>query len=1352
MRYVFSLCLLLYFFAAMPQETQFSRLHIGNGLSQNSVLAIAQDYDGFLWFGTRDGLNKYDSYRFTVHKSTAPGKGSISDSYVTALLSSSKNTLWVGTRNGLNKYHTVSDTFSRISLATPSSSDGVNKIINCIYEDRKGRIWVGTDFAVKVLTENNGIVTVSDVPLLTKKLTVRCIYQDHTNIFWIGTPNGIIRVKEDNGQFVLLENLMHRTGDSRSLSSNQVMSIIEDHEKNIWVGTLVGGLNRYDRQSGSFIHFFHNGTNKSLVNNNIRKLAIDGKNNLWIGTQEGISILNTRTEEFDNHINDPWNNFSLSHNSIHSLYEDKAGTIWIGTFFGGANSIHSYNTPFTVFSNRSTRNRLNNNVISSIIEDERANLWIGTEGGGVNYIDLSKDKTTYYTHNPNDLSSLGSNLVKVIYRDKDDNIWIGTHGGGLNLFNKERNTFTKFLYENHQTLGSEITCLLEDSQNNFWVGTETLGIKLFKKDGTTISPINDHPITSITQNSLIISVLESSDKKIWIGGNRGLYIIDKNRISIPQQKTNTPLLTINCILEDTNGNIWVGTGDHGLLKYDRQGKLSKDYNGGNGLANNNVLGILEDDENMLWISTGDGLYRFNIDKETFNRYTEADGLMSNVFNLRSYHKSKSGKMFFGGYNGFISFFPKEMNINNTAPSVYITALRSSNDKTGNTDETQKRLEDVNLKKEIKLRYDQNLFTIDFAALNYIKASKNKYQYRLKGYDKEWNETETPSVAYSNVPPGNYRFMVKGANNDNVWSKETTLDVTILPPFWKTWWAYALYLTATLGFVFLITRYFFLKALYKKNQKLTQLKLNFFTNISHEIRTHLSLIIGPADKLIADNDQELYDKQQLMTIKNNSESLLQLVNELMDFRKAETGHLPLHVSKGNIVSFIQSILSSFQDLSIAKNIRTDLISAKDTMALYFDKDQLEKVFYNLIANAFKFTPQGNCITVKIEDKVTYVVISVINYGKGISKENIGKLFDNYFQENEYGQNNTGYGIGLALSKSIVELHGGKISVTSESNHDLNHCTCFTVQLPKGKTHFSDDQLVENTLAPIVPDTRMVIAPYATHDGYQDQATDVQYTLLLVEDNKDIRTFIKQALQYRYKIVECENGLEGWEVAVDLIPDLIVSDLMMPEMDGFALCEKIKCDERTSHIPFILLTAKNTITSHISGLQTGADIYLTKPFSVQILLLHTVNLLKTREALWKQFSKHIALEQVGGDSQTDYTGQLGLHPLDEAFISKIIRMIEEKLENPEFGVSMLSKMAGMSQPILSKKIRAITGFSTNDFVKSIRLKKAAELLRENRYTVYEISYTVGYDSPKYFSREFKKQYHSTPSEYAADKTLW
>jgi signal transduction histidine kinase/ligand-binding sensor domain-containing protein len=1232
-----------------------------------------------------------------------------------------------------------------------------------LYEDSKGRLWVGTSKTLFLLTNRKQPAFLSFANCKNfPSRGVLCIYEDRSGIIWVGTYGGVAKITGTSKDFQATV-LNHDPANPVSISDDQVTSIAQDNQGNLWMGTLNGGLNMYDAEKNSFSHFVHaDALPNSLVNNHIRKLLYDGKDHLWIGTQEGLSVLAIQSQTFSSYVNDPWDKNSLSQNSVHSLYKDKAGTLWVGTFFGGVNFHTPYSTDFTVYNNRSRPYNLNNNVISGMVEDDRHNLWIGTEGGGLNCLNRQTGKVTWYQHRPGDAASIGSNLVKTVYKDQQGNIWAGTHGGGLNLFEPQTQHFTRYLYKDNdaETQGAEIACLLEDSKGTFWIGTETAGIKLFTKKDKTLLP---YPagvgIKSAIGNKSIHAFLETSRKDIWTGTSSGLYIISGNKVKLLEGKSSYPYY-VNSLSEDAQGNIWVGTYYHGIIVYDSTGVKIASYTEQSGLPDNHVLGILQDNHTKdFWISTGNGLAKLTPATGKFTVYTESDGLAGNVFNNNSYYKSGDGELFFGGFNGLSAFYPERMQENKTVPPVFITSMKLFNQPVEIHGKDNILSKDIGFVKKVQLRHDQNVFAFDFAIPSYNKPDKNRYAYKLEGFDKDWNYTSLASASYTNVQPGTYTFTVKGANNDGIWSRPVLLEVSVLPPFWKTWWAYTVYLLLFVTLTFFIARFFFLRALLKRNLELAQLKLNFFTNISHEIRTHLSLIIGPSEKLMSATSQDEYDRQQLRTIKNNSESLLQLVNELMDFRKAETGHLPLQVSHRNIVPFVESVFDSFRDISVSRNIQAHFSSASPSIEVWFDKDQLEKVFYNLLSNAFKFTPDGGSIEVSVADKKSTIEIKVTDNGRGIARENIGKLFDNYFQEDDFGKQNTGYGIGLALSKSIVEMHKGTISVSSEAGSGRQHTTCFTVILLKGKEHFREEQLtsLRGETLPIQP-----LLPSGLSQTSQPEQETIGSlnTILLVEDNTAIRTFIRESLQKQYHILESSNGLEGLACATEAIPDLIISDVMMPEMDGLSFCSRIKTDARTSHIPVILLTAKTAVTHQVSGLQTGADIYLTKPFSMEVLELQIRNLLASRERLWQQFREQFqpapsdtSAPSDNGDSHTtiadtnDAPGIAApLHQIDEAFLQSIIQIVEAHMEDPSFGIALLSKKAAMSQPVLFKKIKAITGMTANDFVKSLRLKKATELLKGNRHTVYEIAYMVGYESSKYFSREFKKQFGKTPSEYA------
>jgi ligand-binding sensor domain-containing protein/CheY-like chemotaxis protein/AraC-like DNA-binding protein len=1349
--------LLAIFVFAIPeaygQEISFAHLSAEDGLSQNSVLAITQDHHGFIWFGTRSGLNRYDSKRFVTYRANAAQKGSISNNYILSLLADSRKNLWVGTRNGVNRYRPENDDFEKIGF---EKEPGREVYINYLFEDSKKRIWATTSNSVYIINDTKKPVLGLFGPLADRQPgIVYVVFEDSKSNIWMGTATGLFKLTPKGNSFDI-KVYRHDPKEIDGLADNSITSITEDKKDQLWIGSLNGGLHLYDREKDQFKHFKHSGA-FSLVNDHIRKLLPDNQNRLWIGTQEGLSVLDINTHRFENFTNEPGKQESLSQNSIHSLYMDNAGTVWVGTFFGGVNSYSPFYNRFSVYNNNSDSFRLNNNVISSIVEDNKGNLLVGTEGGGLNYCDTKTGKVTYFTNDAARPGSLGSNLVKVIYKDRQNDIWIGTHGGGLNRIKYEGRgiVFNRYSYDaiHGDAPGLEISSILQDHRGILWVGTERKGVRPFIKNGDKLTQDTgfDKPL-QLLRNTSVGCLLETSSNALWIGTTDGVYVL--NGLAL-RKLTGTNGLTVNCIFEDAAKNIWLGTANNGLVCFDLNGNRLNSYTVKEGLSQDNVLGILQDGLGNLWISTGNGLVKMNGDRtfRTINRY---DGLAGNTFNNNSYYRDAAGKMFFGGYDGFISFNPDNIKENKQASAVYITGIHfpGSGSKGGENEQDYK---NILQQERLVLEYSQNVFTLDFALLNYIKPGKNSYAYKLDGYDEMWKYTTEPSAVYTNVTPGEYIFWCKGSNNDGVWGTPVSLKIKITPPFWKTWWAYAIYAVLFAGLVFFVTYHFYLRALYRRNNELTQLKLDFFTNISHEIRTHLSLIIAPAEKMIRSTESKLYNTQEVQTIKSNSESLLQLVNELMDFRKAETGHLPLHVTENELVSFVNQVYTSFTELAEEKSIVAKLNTSNNEMTVWFDKEQMQKVLYNLLSNAIKFTPDGGFVEVALQENTDSVTIQVTNNGKGIAKENLNKLFDNYFQENDYGQRNTGYGIGLALSKSIVELHKGSIGVNSRlQEHGEDHLTIFTVSLLKGNKHFTGEQLTAYSK----PEPGIVFSqasrpvqvseiPFKREDTSENKKT-----LLIVEDNPSIRTFIKDVLANEYNILESADGQMGWELATEHIPDLIISDIMMPVMDGLAFCDKLKTDLRTSHIPVILLTAKTSVANQVSGLQAGADVYLTKPFSIEVLELQVHNLLASKERIRKHFSALLSLpgtEVISNSAIHEIPEQKpALHPLDEAFLNELIKLVEDHIEKTDFGVAMLSKLVGMSQPVLLKKIKAITDRSANDFVKSLRLKKACRLLLENRYTVYEVAYMVGYENSKYFSREFKKEFGKTPTEFATNGT--
>lgn len=1310
------------------QNIAFNHLMVEHGLSHNAVLSIAQDSRGFMWYGTRYGLNRFDGQRFRIYRTQPDDSTSLSDNLVLSVFSSSRNGLLAGTTRGLNRYVPEKDAFERIPVYPGAQQAGIFSIM----EDSKGRLWLGT-LSGLFMQPDTGRMAFTRLPgVEVAGNMVRCVLEDRKGNFWVGTNNGLTILTETSGRFTAAT-FRHEEGNPASLPMNYVATIAEDQTGRIWIGTQTGGVCLFDPEKRAFNRLVR----PAIVNNIVRRIIVDRSGKIWVGTQEGLSLIDPVTQTATAYQHNPGNKKSLSQNSVHSLFEDNSGSIWIGTYFGGVNMIHSYGTYFTVWQNGAARSGISNNVVSSIVEDEQQHLWIGTEGGGLNHLDRKSGTFTWYKHDPANPGSIGSNLIKVVYEDGDHNIWAGTHGGGLNLLQKD-GQFKKFFYNNKdpQTFALEVTALLEDTEGRFWVGTNT-GLHLMHRNGHSLEKMQDSGKAGIAADRSIRYLLQDSRRRIWIGTTSGLYIFAGDTLQTVQQDW-----YVNSIQEDHRGNIWVSLYYGGLAKYTADLQQMTLYTEKDGLPNNNVMGLLEDEQRNLWISTDNGLVKFDPGQQNFQTYTTSDGIAGNDFNYNSFLKDSRGEFFFGGYNGMTSFFPAKIIANKYSAPIVFTGLRLFNEPVGVGRDDGLLQQDIGLTPGLRFRHDQEVFTIEFALLNYIKSNKNRYAYRLEGADRDWIETGNPAVTYTNLAPGSYTFWVKGANNDGIWSEPARLDIRVMPPFWRTWWAYGIYAILLAATFFLLVRFIFLRALLRKEEELHQVKLNFFTNVSHEIRTHLTLLMAPVEKMSGTLKKNDPLQQLLSQVRNNANRLLKLVSELMDFRKAETRHLNLHVQQQDLVPFLEDILASFGELSQRRCIRSSFTHDRHEAPAYFDREQLDKVFFNLLSNAFKFTPDGGSVRLHLSSGRNAYAITVTDNGRGIAPQYLDKLFNNFFQVDDHGLQNTGYGIGLALSRNIVELHKGTLTVDSEpANAAGEGRTTFTVTLLQGKQHFAGARhvMLETTETPELVET----PPQSPQ--VEEKPSGQHFTIHIVEDNPELRALVRQTFGDRYQVLESANGAEGLALATAQIPDLVISDVMMPEMDGLSFCYQLKTDERTSHIPVILLTAKSSQEDHVSGLETGADLYLTKPFSTRVLELNVRNLLASREKMRRRFSRQLQTgsQPVAGDAVPN--------TVDTAFLEKVIQLVDEHMDDPEFGVDMLARKVAMSQPVLYKKLKALTNMSVNDFIKSLRLKKAAGLIRQKQHTVYEVAYMVGYNDRKYFSREFKKQYGKTPTDFAAAPDL-
>ncbi|MBO9595748.1 MAG: response regulator [Niabella sp.] len=1306
-------------------------------MSNNSVLSIAQGAQGFIWLGTTNGLNRYDGSQIRIYTAGGTQESGLLSNNILSLFRDSRRRLWVGSGGGLNYYNDEKDRFEKITLPVSGPI-----AVNCIFEDRQQRLWIGTSKGAFALSATRDRITcfITTGKQHLAGTVVKSIFQDRAGHIWIGTITGLVRIWETGSRYYY-ESFIHDSANTKSLSSDNISAICEDRSQHLWIGTQNAGLNLYEPATKTFIRFAKGNGPQGLIHNNIRTLMAQNDSSLWIGTQEGLSILNTRTRQtvsFQNEGGDPK---SLSQNSIYSLYKDANGSVWIGTYFGGVNRVDAFTTGFRVMHNDGSPNAIPNNVVSSILEYRNTDLWIGTEGGGLVLYNRRNGQFSVFKNNGNDPGSIGSNLVKVVYIDKQGYIWCGTHGGGLNVLDPATRTFRHYLYkpEDAESAGLEITSLEEDDQGRFWLATNA-GIRIFKKSGLQLEPVPVDLIDKKLSGFSVNKIYKDRDGWIWMGGLSGLFAIQGNQLH-----TISDALSVNTFLEDASGNIWAGARNGTLIFYSKKKRSLSPFTILSGQSKN-IVGILQDQHGFLWLSTDEGLVRFDPVTKAVLSYTVADGLAGREFNYNSYLKDSKGTFYFGGYRGITYFFPDQIEVNRYQAPLVFTNLRLNNTdvRIGASDELLQR--NISHTAAISFHHDQNLFTLNFALLNFIKSNKNRYSYKLAGFDKDWKQVRAPSATYTNLPPGDYTFSVRGANNDGLWTDPIHMKITVRPPFWRTWWAYTIYLLLIIGILFLMMRFLFLRALLKKEDELHQVKLNFFTNVSHELRTHLSLIMAPVEKLLEMNRSDQFTQQQIVQIKNNSNRLLKLVSELMDFRKAESDHLKLEVKEQDLISFLQEIYSSFSELSLAKNIQISFSHDTETALLYFDEKQLEKVFFNLLANAFKFTPEGGRITVSVHHKETSMEIQVADTGRGIAAPYLNKLFTNYYQVADHGMQNTGYGIGLALSKKITELHGGTIRVESTpaaAGH--NGYTCFFVTLLQGKKHFENDPHI-SILEQQAPAVLRSNEPLPVADAMMTNPllpANRQHTVLVVEDNPELRALIHQQLEPGYYVQQAADGLQGWEMATVNIPDLIISDVMMPGLNGIEFCKRLKTDPRTSHIPVILLTAKSTQADQVTGLEHGADIYITKPFSTKILELHIRNLLEARRKLQQRTIREFTLRAA----QVQPPEEPGTvrNRIDSDFLNTIIGIIDSHLEDADFGVEKLSRKVGMSAPILYKKLRALTNMSVNEFIKTRRFKKAAELILQKDLTINEVSYAVGYEDRKYFSREFKKYFGVAPSDF-------
>jgi signal transduction histidine kinase/ligand-binding sensor domain-containing protein/DNA-binding response OmpR family regulator len=1354
---------------AQNGQYQFSRLNISNGLSHNQVTCIFKDSKGFMWFGTASGLNRYDGYTFKVFRHEVNNKNSINDDFITNIFEGPDKKLWITTPSGYSFYDPETEQFNNdvLSMLSALKLPGY-PFVSKILHNGKGDFWF--------LCHGSGLCRYNELkktatryyhshnsnPSLYSSF-VTDIVQDTAGNIWLAYDDGVVELFD-----IKRNTITYHTDIFKKAANNKSRnySITIDSDGDLWVFTpnMDSGVYYYSRRTGRFRYFTKESSETPLTSNIITSIIQADDGLMWISTDHGgINLLDKKSGKITYLLNREDDPKSLGQNTV-TLYKDNTGIMWASTLKEGVSYYHKNIIRFPLYRHfASDPSSIRFEDVNKFVEDKNGNLWIGTNGGGLIYFDRKTDKFTQYKHDPENPNSLSNDIIVTLCIDHDQQLWIGTYFGGLDHFDGR-----KFIHYKHNDkvptsiADDRVWNILEDSSNRLWIGTFAAGLQIFNREKYIFSsPFKQTDIRS----PYISALFEDSKGNLWVGGYLGIDEILKNGHSVIHynKKKNDPnsliSVDIHSITQDSRGLMWIATRE-GLSilnpETDRFISLTKK----DGLPDNQVLNILEDNSGAMWLSTANGLGRITLTpgngtyKFQFENFDETDGLQGREFNVNAALKTNKGELVFGGSHGFNIFDPLSIHPNIDEPKIIFTDFQLFNKSIAANEEVDGHVvlaKAISATQEITLNHSENVFTIEFAALNFINPHKVKYQYMLAGFDKGWitADNATHRATYTNLDGGDYTFKVEATNKDAAWNTDQiTLKINVRPPFWKSPLAYIIYLLVIAGGLWLIRQ----RGIQKIRRRFTaeqerkevermyeidRLKTKFLTNVSHEFRTPLSLIMAPVDKMLghtADTDQ----RQQLNIIRKNARRLLNLVNQLLDFRKMEVQELKLHTRPGDIVKFIKEVSLSFSDIADEKGIVFVFDTEVETLKTSFDHDKIERILFNLLSNAFKFTPTGGHISVlinlipqKSQDYLEYIEIKVMDTGIGIPNDKRERIFDRYFQ-NDLPDSilNQGSGIGLAITKEFVNMHQGEIFVES----DTEYGSCFIVRLPMLLNDATEDEaLVDNELFEVM------ITPVSEAAAKNQSKVNDKQTVLLVEDNDDFRFYLKDNLKDMFYIIEATNGKEGWQKALALHPDIMVSDISMPEMNGKDLCRKIKNDSRTSHIPIILLTALIGEEEELKSLEIGANDYMTKPFNFEILVSKIKNLLRLQATFKKTYTRQLDFQ----------LNEPAIPSTDEKFIKNIVEHINKNMLNPSLSVNELSKHMGMNRNTLYKKLLMITGKSPVEYIRSLRLKKAAHLLEHSQMNIAEVSYEVGFNTPQYFAKSFKEEFNMLPSEFVLQK---
>jgi ligand-binding sensor domain-containing protein/DNA-binding response OmpR family regulator/nitrogen-specific signal transduction histidine kinase len=1328
----------------MAECQPLSYIGIDQGLSNNSVRCIYQDKKGFLWFGTYDGLNRYDGYSFKIFRNKFKDPGSLINNYIFSITEDEQSNMWIGTHGGACIYNNLSGKFSTVNYISRQGgqSKEITVGVRVIKSDQKGNMLLGT-LGKGLLFKDKSAQAAVEIPICNDKTQlwdydVQAIKPDNKGRIWVFIPQvGLCMLSSDSHKLNIV-----------SSAVRNAYSIEPDPDGNIWIGT-GEGLFFYQDKAGVLTKVLDQGKGK-LIFSKVSDMVLDKQGQLWMAINGGgVNIYNTLTQKVsylktDNGIS------PLSNDAAYTIYQDKDNRFWVGILNGGVNIIDPQKGRFKTLSHDPTcQHSLPKRAMYALYQDINDDLWIGTEGAGIAVWNRKTNIFSQFKNETGNINSLSDNFVTNIIGDVEKNIWAGTFFSGVNRYNRSTHTFERFKCINplSNTENKVVSTMCQDQDGHIWVGT-------LKGDGIngalyTFDKKGNRFMAFDTNLSDLWSLTPDHEGRLWAGTLTQLVQIDRKN---KRHRFFELGYYLRNIYEDRKHNFWIGTEGGGLVLFDRaKSVIVARYTTEDGLCNNAVLNILEDNNGDLWLSTFNGLSKFNPNTKTFKNYYKSDGLQSNQFHYNSKAILNTGELVFGGIEGINIFHPENVTDINSNPKLVLSGITVNNQALEkNADWVQEVSADVI--KKITIPYDKAVFAFDFTALEYTAPDKIKYAYYMEGWDRGWTYSEhVRSANYTHLDEGNYTFRVKCTNAEGRWMPgQISLKIHVLPPWYRAWWAYCLYLGCIMAGIYAYLFYhkkqtqlqYEVKFVKEMNEK----KIAFFTNISHELRTPLTLIVNPIKDLLHSNGANI-DLIDISAVYRNSRRLLSLVDQLLLFRSSEKEVADLNPTVLNLKDVCYEVFLCFNNQVKAKKIDYQFICHDNNIKVYADREKLEIVLFNLLSNAIKYTPECGSINIRVDKGEEFIEILVKDSGYGIAEDTGEKLFEKFYRLNQDTDKikESGFGIGLFLAKTYLELHQGKLSYTSV----LGKGTTFKICLPKISARlFNDTQkgqedqskitypLIQELITePVEISDSYLMASTAHIDGIMNDVVNKKPVILLIDDDAEVRRYIRQLLQDEFIIHEAGNTEAGFKNVLDCEPDIIVCDVIMNGVNGVEFCSKMKESPSFSHIPIILLTGSSSPEIKLKGIECGADDYITKPFESDLLIARIKSMLKGRSTLKNYFFNEITLKNNSLKIPAEYS----------EFLAKCIRIIESHLEDESFSLKTFTDEIGMSRSKLFRKIKSISGLSSTEFIRYIRLRKAAELMIQTDLQIKEIAFRIGFQDIKYFREQFNRLFEMNPSDF-------